>query len=416
MKDKAGAGSVSKYVTAAGERLWRYRFDVDPVDGKRQVVSKQGFETRGAATTAMQDAIGKYQNRHLAPATPPPPKETLADWVRTWLRDYGPRQCEPKTLERYAELADYILKATADEPAALAAAPLVELKHTTIEVALYALLRMKAKRKKHLSAKTVREIGSVLSVSLNKAFRLDKIPVNPMLRVELPKVEQADARALSADEVHRLRDACRGDWTYTFIEVSLATGARRGELLSLEWPDIDWLTSTLTISKSLEETAAGLRVKPPKNKRTRKFKIGPTAIAALRFEQDRQQEHRRLYGPDYQGDLIFCEPDGSYLQPHLVSQVIVRRLQKAGIEDASLHTLRHTHASHLLSNNVPLPVVSARLGHADVNITARIYAHMLPDDDGRAADAWENSVKEPTQGTPAISVTSCDADAPLKVQ
>jgi integrase len=72
-----------------------------------------------------------------------------------------------------------------------------------------------------------------------------------------------------------------------------------------------------------------------------------------------------------------------------VSQTIVRRLEKAGIPDASLHTLRHTHASHLLSRGVPLPAVSARLGHADVNITARLYSHALPLDDRRAADQWD---------------------------
>ena len=64
-------------------------------------------------------------------------------------------------------------------------------------------------------------------------------------------------------------------------------------------------------------------------------------------------------------------------------------MQKAGIPDASLHTLRHTHGSSLLSKGVPLPAVSARLGHADTNITARIYSHALPDDDARAADARE---------------------------
>jgi integrase len=88
----------------------------------------------------------------------------------------------------------------------------------------------------------------------------------------------------------------------------------------------------------------------------------------------------------------------------------VRRIQKAGIEDASLHSLRHTHASHLLSRGVPLPVVSARLGHRDVNITARIYGHMLPDDDSRAADAWENSINGLVSMNPESFVTSCDVD------
>jgi hypothetical protein len=256
MKDKAG--SVSKYRTKTGARLWRYRFDSDPVDGKRCVISKQGFGTRGEANTAMRIAIDEYRPAKLTQTLPPPsPTETVADWVRIWLRDYAPHQCSPKTLERYQELANYLLKATEGEPALLAAMPLADMKHTTVEAALYAILRQPAKRRKHLSPKTVREIGSVLSVALNEAFRLDKIVVNPMLKVKLPKAVRTKVRALNPDEVQSLREACRGDWTFVFVEIAMATGCRRGELLALEWPDVDFLTNTLTISKSVEQTAAG---------------------------------------------------------------------------------------------------------------------------------------------------------------
>jgi integrase len=324
-------------------------------------------------------------SRFAAPAA----KETVADWVATWLRDYAPTRCAPKTLERYRQLAGYVLNAREGEPAALATTAVAELKHTTIEAALYALLRMPAKRRAHLAPKTVREIANVLSVALNETFRLDKIVVNPFLKVRLPKAEPKQARALTPEQMQHLRQACQGDWTYTFVEIVLATGARRGELLALEWPDVDWLNVTVSISKSLEQTAAGLRVKGTKSGRARHFRIGQSAIAALRFEQTKQEGYRALVGPNYKGQLVFCHPDGSNLLPDLVSQTIIRRLRKVGIKDASLHTLRHTHASNLLSEGVPLPAVSARLGHADANVTARIYLHAMPDDDARAADAWE---------------------------
>jgi integrase len=394
---KSRAGSITKYFKRSGERLWRYRFDGDSPDGTRQQIGKAGFATRGEAMDALQVAVKKYEQSKALPVAPPPVKETVADWVRTWLRDYAPQRCAPKTLERYRQLAEYVLTATEGDLATLARTALVELKHICIEAALYALLRQPAKRKKHLSPKTVSEVANVLSGCLNKAFRLEKIIVNPMLKAELPRVERTEARSLTTDEMDRLRAVCRGEWTLTFIDLALATGARRGELLALEWPDIDWLTATLTISKSIEQTISGLRVKRPKSGRARHFRLGLSSIASLRFEQVRQEGHRSLIEADYKGQLVFCEPDGSSLQPHLVSKTIVRRLRRAGIKDASLHTLRHTHASHLLSNRVPLTVVSARLGHADVNITARIYSHMLPDDDSRAADAWETVIGKQVQ-------------------
>ena len=391
-------GSVTKYTTKRGERLWRYQFDADAVEGKRRLIGKAGFRTRALASVALQVALKEYRAYKTLPAAPAPPTETVADWVRAWLRDYAPQRCEPKTIERYHQLAGYVLNATEGEPARLAATPLAEVDHVIVEAALYALLRMPAKRRAHLSAKSVREVAAVLGVSLGKAFKLGKIVVNPLLRVELPKAEKPEARSLTPGEVQRLREVCRGDWTFCFVEIACATGCRRGELLALTWEDVDWDAATITVSKSLEETTAGLRVKKTKSNKPRRFRIGPSAIAALRFQREQQDEHRRLCGPDYRdNNLVFALPDGSFLWPHLVSQTIVRRMRKAGVKDASLHTLRHTHASTLLSKGVPLPAVSARLGHADTNITARIYSHALPEDDARAADTWEQAVTGPVQ-------------------
>jgi integrase len=152
-------------------------------------------------------------------------------------------------------------------------------------------------------------------------------------------------------------------------------------------------SGTLTITKSLEQTKAGLRIKRPKNEKTRSCRLPQSAVVALQFLREQQAEQRRMFAGGYQDHgLIFCQPDGNYHEPDLVSQVIVRRMRRAGITGASFHTLRHTHASNLLSRGVPLPAVSARLGHADANVTARVYSHALPADDQRAADVWDSIV------------------------
>ena len=280
MKNKGG--SVFKYTSRTGERLWRYQFTADPFEGKRQRLSKAGFPTRGAALAALDDAVKNYVE-HKDPA-PLAAADTLASWVRVWLRDYAPERVAPKTLERYHSLASYILNASEGEPAQLATTPLAEVDHKIVEAALRALLHMKAKRVEHLSAKTVREVAAVLRVSLNEAFRLEKIALNPFLRVKLPKAEHTEAHSLTPEQISKLREVCRGDWTFPFVELALATGARRGELLAITWPDVDWFNSSLTISKSVEELRAGIRVKQPKSGKSRRFRIGQTAIATLRFQ------------------------------------------------------------------------------------------------------------------------------------
>lgn len=86
---------------------------------------------------------------------------------------------------------------------------------------------------------------------------------------------------------------------------------------------------------------------------------------------------------------MFALPDGDYLKPDSISAKICLLAKRAGLGDVSLHTLRHSHGSQLLSNGTPLPVVSKRLGHSNVHTTAKIYAHALDSDMRAAADAWD---------------------------
>jgi integrase len=389
-------GCIDKYSTKGSSKPhWRYRiYRGKDAAGKKQFVIKAGFKKQGEAEDAMRAAMAELEAKDKME---PVPKKTLGEWLRTWLETYAADRCQPKTLERYQQLAAYILNAP-EGPVQLSEVDLADLTHTKIESALYGLLKLPGKRREHISARTVRHVAGLLSVALNKAFRLELVPVNPMLRVELPAVQKKDAHSLTPDQIRALRDTCRGDWTFALVELALAIGARRGELLALEWADLDWVSSTLTITKSLEQTKAGLRIKRPKNGKTRSCRLPQSAVVALQFLREQQAEHRRMFSGDYQDHrLIFCQPDGNYHEPDLVSQVIVRRMRRAGITGASFHTLPHTHASNLLSRGVPLPAVSARLGHADANVTARVYSHALPADDQRAADVWDGIVNDAVQ-------------------
>jgi integrase len=125
-------------------------------------------------------------------------------------------------------------------------------------------------------------------------------------------------------------------------------------MLALTWANVDWAGKSITIARSLEQTAAGLRLKSPKNKKERRCTLPETIIVALQFHRDQQAEHKRQFGVGYvDRDLVFAEPNGDYLQPDLVSQTVIRRLRKAGIKRGSFHSLRHTLASILLSKGVP---------------------------------------------------------------
>ena len=115
-----------------------------------------------------------------------------------------------------------------------------------------------------------------------------------------------------------------------------------------------------------------------------------------RAEQDRD---RRLFGAQYtDNNLVFCQPDGRYYSPDRLGARVVELMKKVGLHGVSLHSLRHSHASILLSKGVPPAVVSQRLGHADQNITLSIYSHALPADTRAAAKIWNDSMAEVIAG------------------
>lgn len=179
-----------------------------------------------------------------------------------------------------------------------------------------------------------------------------------------------------------------------------ATGCRRGEMLALTWSDIDLLNGAARVSKSLEQTKSGLRVKATKTQRTRTISLPLSLTEVLRFHREHQSQTRSLFGPDYLSDLdlVFCDLHGNYLNPDSVSSKAFLIARKAGLgKGVSLHTLRHSHASQLLASGASLPTVSKRLGHTDVHTTATIYSHSLPKDDLSAAEAWDANFKKAAQ-------------------
>ena len=154
---------------------WRFRIYTGKDEAGRKVYEgRGGFGKEGEARKAMQHAMEEIGQRN----TPgPAPQRTLGEWVRQWLDTYALDRCQPKTLERYRQLAAYVLTAQDGSPSPLAQVPLADLTHQQLEAAMYALLKAEGKRRKHISARTVRHVAGLLNVALNKAFRLELIQI-----------------------------------------------------------------------------------------------------------------------------------------------------------------------------------------------------------------------------------------------
>jgi integrase len=390
-------GTISKRPLKNGEVRWAYSFFAGWIDkdgGRaRDQRTKSGFTTKRAAESALRIAISQART---AAALETPQSPAFSSFVEHWLDEHAGRRCAPKTMERYRELARYAAKH-------LGATPLAELTTAQIQQMVHRLedsggaITKEHPKGKPLSAKSVRHVGTLLHTCLADAVRLGHIEVNPMAdhRVILPKLRKRVPPVLDMEKIALMFNRARGTRMFAFVVLAAASGCRRGELLALTWPDLNFDTSLMLISKSLEQTRAGLRIKSTKSEEPREIGIPDDALEVLREHRAEQDRDRVLYGTDYEDhNLVFCQPSGAYYSPDRMGARVAELMRKAGLHGVSLHSLRHSHASVLLSQGVPVPVVAERLGHANQNITLAIYSHALPKDKRAAANLWNDAIRD----------------------
>jgi integrase len=221
-------------------------------------------------------------------------------------------------------------------------------------------------------------------------------------------------KMLENDEFEAAVQRAAGTRLFPQVVVADALGCRRGELVALTWPDIDFDSGIVTIDKSVEELkgrgqGAQLRVKCTKSEHPRQVTLPAYVLKVLADWKKVQDKDRELYGADYAGHgLVFCRPDGEYYVPSQVGARVSELMRKVGVR-RSLHSLRHTNASGMLSKGVPVATVAKRLGHANAGITLSIYAHALKGDDDAVAVLWDGErgpLVEAAAGRPAGAMLS----------
>lgn len=169
---------------------------------------------------------------------------------------------------------------------------------------------------------------------------------------------------------------------------------RQGELLGLRWRDVDLDRAALQVRMSLQETTGRYILAETKTAHSRRsVALAPATVAALRAHRARQDAERLALGAAWDGalDLVFPNERGGLMIPHnLAKRSFKRLLARAGLPaTVRFHDLRHTAATLLLARGVHAKVVSELLGHADIAITLRVYAHVTPHMQDAAARAME---------------------------
>ncbi|MBX5465623.1 MAG: site-specific integrase, partial [Clostridia bacterium] len=209
-----------------------------------------------------------------------------------------------------------------------------------------------------------------------------------------PAAPRSRQAALDEEQLALLLRALEGSDLHPPALLAALTGLRRGELLALRWQDVDLAACTLAVRRSLEQTRAGLRFKPPKSRSG----LRSLALPGLACEELRRLAAgagRSGDGPRAAGaeDLVFARPDGRPLEPDAFSATFHDAMLRLGFPGVHLHTLRHSHASQLLRAGASPVEVARRLGHASPVVTLTTYAHLLPGEDAEAARLVEERLR-----------------------
>jgi len=340
---------------------------------------------------------------------------TVAAFLQTWLEQTG-KNVRPRTIESYRFIvAKHIAPA-------LGSILLSKLSPNRVQQFLIdALLKKRSERKKGakaekvtgtlapktvadevtatLSPRTVQLMLAVLRKALQQAVRWNLVARNVASRefVDGPRVERKRVQPFNPAEAKTLLLAARGDRLEALYIVALSLGLREGEVLGLQWSDIDLDARRLRVSHTLQRLAKQWVLASPKTEQSRRTIMLPTSVAeALRKHRTRQLEERlaagELWNPWTGGDLVFVNENGTPLHPKTLLTRYHALLVTAKLPRRRFHDTRHSAASILLAQGVQPKAIQEILGHTEIRTTLDVYGHLFADTFEQAATAMESAL------------------------
>lgn len=310
-------------------------------------------------------------------------KLTLEQWSRICLETYSKTSVRGSTYSGYKSIADHHLS------------PLGERKLSEVTNAMIQKhLQKKARSSKNpdgLGEKSLLNIKAFLNLVFNQAVKNGYVMRNPVTGVKIPKAGTKETIALSLDEQKRLLQVAREYPRPIMFAVvfALYTGCRKGEVMGLQWKNVDFDKGIIHINKQLtrhynsdedEVTKTVLDVSDPKTKfSVRDIYMFPSFAKEFKEYKERiirwKQENKFIHSEE---DFVFVGVKNRPIEPRVFYKYYQEVMEQAGIEGANFHTLRHTFATRCIENGMDILMVSRTLGHSNVSTTLNKYSHLLP--------------------------------------
>ena len=251
---------------------------------------------------------------------------------------------------------------------------------------------------KPLAPKTIRHNLSLISDIFGYAIKMGVVSYNPCSRITIPKVEQKEKKIYTVEEVTKFLELLEKEpLKYrAFFNLAVFSGFRRGELLGLEWKDVDFDSCVISVRRTSCYTAQkGVYTDTTKTRKSQRSIKFPNAIIELlkKFKLEQDGEARKLGSKWVDTDRLFVKWNGEPMNNNTPYFWLNEFCEKHGLPFYGIHSFRHLFASMLVNEGVDVVTVSGALGHSAVSTTSNIYCHMLDNSQAKVSEAITNVLK-----------------------
>lgn len=356
---------------------WQLRVyeGTDPVSGKKRYRTRAFRGGKREASRELARLVAEVDGGVVTPT-----RKNVGALLDEWLAHIEHLGRSPSTLYNYRRLVEQLPDGFKSKQLAKVTPKLID--------ELYHHLGTVGKRK----PATVLRFHALLRSAFAQGVRWGLIDRNPTDRATPPRVNRPEIKPPAVGDVLRVIDraaASRNPENAVVFRLLAATGCRRGEVCGLQWRDFDFSTEPMrvVIRRAVLEIEKQLIVQGTKTHAVRSVGLDEETAEMLREHRARAAEDGLASGtPPTPEDFVFRKAPGSSepLPPDRIGQAWSRYCKELGVK-ARLHDLRHLQASMLLDAGEAVTVVAARLGHRDTSTTLKVYSHLMPGADSRAA-------------------------------
>jgi len=355
----------------------------DPATGRMRQTWRSGYSTKRDAEAALKAVVAQVDaGTYVRPSKQSVAEYVEKDWLPSLDASVAGGSLKPSAANFYSNLARaYVIPRIGGTLLSRIDAPMLNR--------LYGdLLTSGGRNGGPLSTTTVHGVHVTISRALKDAMKWGKLSRNVAAAADPPRPSSEKRVPWSADQLRAFAASVAEDRLAALWQLAMTTGMRRGELAGLRWQDVDLDAGSIRVSSARVVVNYAVVTGSPKSASSeRTIGLDAGTVQALRTHRRRQLEERMAFGPEWpETGLVFVKEDGAPYHPDNLTRAFAAAARKAGLPAIRLHDVRHSYATAGLEAGVTMKVMSDRLGHSTISITADLYSHVRPKVDQDAAD------------------------------